>query len=100
MLETFSATLREETYLDSLDYEVVGPVRRTMQPVAPSQWLRYDNTPSKDWRSEQQLVRAPKLGGGRFSAVRCLHLVALYEIAARQMMGQPEDGQSVVCGRC
>ena len=45
-LEAFSAKLRDETDLDSLNAELITVVRETMQPEPVSPWLRPES-PSK-----------------------------------------------------
>jgi hypothetical protein len=52
-LDDFSARLREETNLDSLNAELISVVRETMQPVHVSLWLRPD-TAAEDRRPHSQ----------------------------------------------
>jgi hypothetical protein len=49
-LQAFSVTLREETDLTTLNDELVGVVRETMQPAHVSLWLRPDTVPRGEQR--------------------------------------------------
>jgi hypothetical protein len=51
-LETFSAKLRDETDLDTLNKELLSVVSRTMQPAHASLWLRPDPVPKSSGGEE------------------------------------------------
>ena len=50
-LDTFSAKLREDTDLDSLNADLVAVVGETLQPAHVSLWLR-PNTPQKGKKAD------------------------------------------------